>query len=154
MANLVLGSAVSMSKVTPPVAGVQYNVHADLGADGIDGIKTGWEPQGGRCFVFSATTVVDGSSVSVVGACLTIRGKCRFRTRSPKAKGAVGATEKGLTTLRLPLGHGSRHVASAVQPSGRGRDELTNLACHLAGCDLAPNAASYSVPERWSASWP
>jgi D-alanyl-D-alanine carboxypeptidase (penicillin-binding protein 5/6) len=68
MANPVLASIVAQPQVTLPVAGVQYNVNADLGRDGIVGVKTGWVPAGGASFVFAARHSVAGKSVLVVGA--------------------------------------------------------------------------------------
>jgi serine-type D-Ala-D-Ala carboxypeptidase (penicillin-binding protein 5/6) len=52
------------------VAGIVYNVDAELGKDGIIGIKTGFTTQAGGCFVFAATTKVDGRTRTVVGAVL------------------------------------------------------------------------------------
>jgi D-alanyl-D-alanine carboxypeptidase (penicillin-binding protein 5/6) len=74
MANPVVASIVSMPQVTLPVAGVQYNVDADLGSEGIDGIKTGWVPQGGGSFVFAAADAFHGRTVSVLGAVLGEQG--------------------------------------------------------------------------------
>ncbi len=61
---------VAMPQVTLPVAGVQYNVDAELGKNGIVGIKTGWTTTAGGCFVFAATTKVNGRTRTVVGAVL------------------------------------------------------------------------------------
>ena len=40
---------VAMPQVTPPVAGVAYNVNAGLGHDGIVGVKTGSSSRAGGC---------------------------------------------------------------------------------------------------------
>ncbi len=61
---------VGMAQVTLPNAGVQYNVDSQLGTDGIVGIKTGWTPTAGGCFVFAATTKINGRTQTVVGAVL------------------------------------------------------------------------------------
>lgn len=63
-------SVVAMPQATLPVAGIVYNVDAELGKDGIIGIKTGFTAQAGGCFVFAATTKVDGRTRTVVGAVL------------------------------------------------------------------------------------
>ncbi|MHB1988194.1 MAG: D-alanyl-D-alanine carboxypeptidase family protein [Acidimicrobiales bacterium] len=68
MANPVIAHIVSLTQVTLPVAGVQYNVDAVLGHDGIVGIKTGWVPQGGASFVFASTRVIASRRVMVIGA--------------------------------------------------------------------------------------
>lgn len=59
-----------MAQVTLPVVGVQYNVDSLLGTDGIVGVKTGWTPEAGGCFLFAAGTSVDGNKVTVIGAVL------------------------------------------------------------------------------------
>ncbi len=59
---------VGMAQVTLPVAGVQYNVDALLGKDGIVGVKTGYTSSAGGCFVFAADTKVGGKPLTVVGA--------------------------------------------------------------------------------------
>ncbi len=61
---------VGMAQVTLPVAGVQYNVDALLGKDGIVGVKTGYTSSAGGCFVFAANTKVGGKTETVVGAIL------------------------------------------------------------------------------------
>ncbi len=104
MANPIFRSIVSLPQVTLPVAGVQYNVNADLGADGIDGIKTGWVPQGGGCFVFAAKTVVGGTSASIIGAVLDDQGPSPLPDALAAAKRVVVATERDLTTVRFKTG--------------------------------------------------
>lgn len=63
-------SVVSMAQVTLPVAGLQYNVDALLGKDGIVGIKTGFTTTAGGCFVFAADTTIGGKPQTLVGAVL------------------------------------------------------------------------------------
>lgn len=116
MGNPVLRHIVSLPQVTLPVAGVQYNVDADLGSDGIDGIKTGWVPQGGGCFVFAATAAVGGSPVSIVGAVLGDQGPQPIPDALALAKQIVVAAEGDLTTVRLPSG---TPVATMHAPYGR-----------------------------------
>ncbi len=70
MAIPVFRSVIDMPQVTLPVAGVQYNVNAELGTDGIVGIKTGWTPSAGGCFVFAAQATIDGRTRTIVGAVL------------------------------------------------------------------------------------
>ncbi|MGH8980769.1 MAG: D-alanyl-D-alanine carboxypeptidase family protein [Acidimicrobiales bacterium] len=70
MENSVFKSIVDMAQVTLPIAGVQYNVDAELGKNGIVGIKTGYTTSAGGCFVFAANATVDGKQQTVVGAVL------------------------------------------------------------------------------------
>jgi D-alanyl-D-alanine carboxypeptidase (penicillin-binding protein 5/6) len=104
MANPVFASIVAMAQVTLPVAGVEYNVDADLGSDGIDGIKTGWVPQGGGCFVFSAAHRLGGQSASVLGAVLGVQGSTPIPTALSTAKKLVVAVTKTLDTYDLARG--------------------------------------------------
>ena len=66
--NPIIAGIVAQPQVTLPVAGLAYNVNADLGHDGIYGVKTGWVPQGGASFVFAAHRDVAGKTRSIVGA--------------------------------------------------------------------------------------
>lgn len=104
MANPVFRHIVAMAQVTLPVAGVVYNVNGDLGSDGIDGVKTGWVPQGGGCFVFSAATHVDGAARSIVGAVIGVQGGTPIPTALATAKSLVLASKKVLTTVHIPAG--------------------------------------------------
>ncbi len=61
-------SIVDMAQVTLPVAGLQYNVDALLGKDGIVGVKTGYTTTAGGCFVFAADTTIGGKPATLVGA--------------------------------------------------------------------------------------
>ncbi len=70
MANPVFAQIVAMPQVTLPVAGVTYNVNAEVTHGGIVGVKTGSTPQAGGCFVFAYQTTVGSRSVLVVGAVL------------------------------------------------------------------------------------
>ena len=63
-------AVVRMAQVTLPVAGLQYNVDAELGKHGIIGIKTGYTTTAGGCFVFAADAPVAGRTRTIVGAVL------------------------------------------------------------------------------------
>jgi D-alanyl-D-alanine carboxypeptidase (penicillin-binding protein 5/6) len=67
-------AVVDMAQATLPVAGIVYNVDAELGTDGIIGVKTGFTTQAGGCFVFAANTKVGGRTRTVVGAVLAQEG--------------------------------------------------------------------------------
>ena len=70
MAMPAFRAIVAMPQVTLPVAGVGYNVDAELGKDGIVGVKTGWTPSAGGCFVFAAKDRIGGTTRTIVGAVL------------------------------------------------------------------------------------
>lgn len=61
---------VATKEVTLPVAGVERNLDALLGSNGIVGIKTGTTNSAGGCFVLAAHVRVRGRTVTVVGAVL------------------------------------------------------------------------------------
>ena len=70
MSNPVFAQIVAMPQVTLPVAGITYNVNAEVTHGGIVGVKTGSTPQAGGCFVFADQATVGARSVLVIGAVL------------------------------------------------------------------------------------
>jgi D-alanyl-D-alanine carboxypeptidase (penicillin-binding protein 5/6) len=70
MALPAFAAVVAMGQATLPVAGLVYNFDYALGHEGIVGIKTGTDAAAGGCFLFEATSTVDGQKVTVVGAVL------------------------------------------------------------------------------------
>ncbi len=74
MASPLLRQIVAMPQVTLPVAGTVYNYDYALGHDGIIGVKTGSTTIAGGNFVFAASRVVAGRSVTVLGAVLGAPG--------------------------------------------------------------------------------
>lgn len=91
-------SIVAMQQVTLPVAGLQYNVDAELGKDGIIGIKTGWTTTAGGCFVFAATTKISGRTKTLIGAVLHQVGT----TAQPSALTAAFSAATALLTSAAP----------------------------------------------------
>jgi D-alanyl-D-alanine carboxypeptidase (penicillin-binding protein 5/6) len=85
---------VDMAQVTLPVAGLQYNVDALLGKDGIVGVKTGYTTTAGGCFVFAADTTIGGKPRTLVGAILRQFGT----TAQPSAITAVFDATTALVT--------------------------------------------------------
>ena len=98
--NPVLASIVSKPQVTLPVAGVQYNVDADLGHDGIVGVKTGWVPQGGASFVFAARRRVGALRTTVVGAIVGDQAVPALPTVLAAARRVVRAADDALVVER------------------------------------------------------
>jgi D-alanyl-D-alanine carboxypeptidase (penicillin-binding protein 5/6) len=69
-----LTSIVSENSAVVPVAGTIYNVNRDLGAYGIDGIKTGTTAAAGSCLLFSAHITVGAHRLTVIGVVLGMPG--------------------------------------------------------------------------------
>ncbi len=70
MANPVFAAIVRLPQATLPVAGVVYNVNADLGHAGIIGVKTGSTTAAGGCLVAAREVTVGGTPRLVIGAVL------------------------------------------------------------------------------------
>lgn len=68
LANPVIAQIVNQQSAVVPVAGEIHNVNWLLGADGVNGIKTGNTDQAGGCFLFSAKHSVNGQDITLVGA--------------------------------------------------------------------------------------
>jgi D-alanyl-D-alanine carboxypeptidase (penicillin-binding protein 5/6) len=117
MRNPVIARIVAMPQVSLPVAGLQYNVDADLGKDGIVGIKTGWVPQGGASFVFAARDTVSGHAVTVIGAVVGDEATPALPIALSQAARLVRAVDRALV-LHDVVSRGDV-VASIV--TGRGR---------------------------------
>lgn len=71
MSNQVLSEIVAQQSVTLPVAGTINNFNWLLGSDGVVGIKTGNTDQAGGCYLFASKRVVNGQSVTVIGAIMS-----------------------------------------------------------------------------------
>lgn len=116
MAMPAFRAVVAMTQATLPVAGVVYNVNAELGTDGIIGVKTGYTSEAGGCFVFAATTKVDGRTRTVVGAVLHQLGT----SAQPSALTEAFSTSTALlTTTERSL------VQATVIPAGTVLGQLT-----------------------------
>jgi D-alanyl-D-alanine carboxypeptidase (penicillin-binding protein 5/6) len=64
------GPIVALGETTLPDGRLAYNPNFDLGRDGIVGIKTGASAAAHGCYLFAAQRVVNGRTVTVVGAVL------------------------------------------------------------------------------------
>lgn len=114
MANPVFAGIVDMAQATLPVAGVVYNVNADLRIPGIVGVKTGWVPAGGGCFVFAAKRTVGGRSVTVVGDVLGQQGATPLNTAL--SDGAALASAAGAALSVEQVVSGGTKVAAITAP--------------------------------------
>ena len=117
MRNPTFASIVAMPQATLPVAGVVYNVNADLGTDGIIGIKTGWLPQGGACFVFAAKAHVARAKVTIFGALEGQQGGSPLPTALSLAEHLVKATGSVLQMEHVPAGLKVATLSSAAGAS-------------------------------------
>lgn len=68
--SAALQRIVAQASATIPVQGAITNYNKLLGRDGVSGMKTGSTSQAGGCLLFSATAVVGGRPVTLVGAVL------------------------------------------------------------------------------------
>ncbi len=99
MANTTFASIVALPQVTLPVAGLAYNVNGLVTHDGIVGVKTGWTPEAGGCYVFAATRVVAGRSVTIIGSVLGQGGTSNLTTALNSGESLINATAGMLTDL-------------------------------------------------------
>jgi len=111
-----LTSIVAEHDVKVPVAGWVHNYNEALGANGIDGIKTGTTAAAGSCLLFSAHDTVDGRTVTVLGIVLGLPGS----TGTPwsalmAAQKLAGSAEKALGTATVAAA--GQRVARVVRGS-------------------------------------
>lgn len=112
--NLTFASIVVLPQVSLPVAGVAYNVNAEVTHDGFIGVKTGSTSEAGGCFVFAVQRAVGGSQVTVVGAVLGQGGVSALDTALSAGQALVDSAFKSLTTFTVVPRDGA--VASLTQP--------------------------------------
>lgn len=114
LANPTIAAIVAETQVVLPVAGLQYNVDADLGHDGIYGVKTGWVPAGGASFVFAAHRPVAGATRTILGAVVGVRTTPNLPSALAEARTlAVAAGRVVRTETIVPAGTvvGTIHAA-------------------------------------------
>jgi serine-type D-Ala-D-Ala carboxypeptidase (penicillin-binding protein 5/6) len=116
MAIPVFRQIVDMGEVTLPMAGLVYNVDADLGHAGIVGIKTGSDSAAGGCFLFEARQTVSGQTVTLVGAVLGQQGQSIITTALDDAENLVTAAFASMH--EFPVVSPGRRVATVVAPWG------------------------------------
>jgi D-alanyl-D-alanine carboxypeptidase (penicillin-binding protein 5/6) len=66
----VLAAIVNQQSVTLPIAGTITNYDADLGQNGVIGIKTGNTTEAGGCFLFAVKNSTDPNGPTIVGVIL------------------------------------------------------------------------------------
>jgi len=102
MAIPAFAQIASMAQVTLPVAGLVYNLDADLGQSGIVGIKTGSNSAAGGCFLFESQETVDGTNLTVVGAVLGQGGLSPNQSALNAAAALVHAAFAAAGTFPFP----------------------------------------------------
>jgi len=94
MTDPVIAQIVSLPQVQLPVAGLEYNVNAALGQDGIVGIKTGSGLAQGANFLFAATVTVTGHQVTIFGC---VMGQPTLGAAFSAARALIRAMQPALT---------------------------------------------------------
>ena len=98
MQNAVFARIVGMGQADLPVAGTVYNVDADLGQDGIIGIKTGSGLSTGANFLFAANPKVDAHTIVVYGC---VMGQATLAAAFSAARQLVRAMSAALHVRRV-----------------------------------------------------
>lgn len=142
----------AMPQVTLPVAGVQYNVDADLGADGIIGVKTGWVPRGGADFVFAAIHAVQGRNATVLGTILGEQGRTPLPSVLSAAERVVTAVDPILGTE--PVVGAGTVVGRLRTPYARSVSVVTAKALHLLAWPGAELKMSVHTTRRLAGALP
>jgi D-alanyl-D-alanine carboxypeptidase (penicillin-binding protein 5/6) len=119
-----LTSIVAEHDAKVPVAGWVHNYNEALGANGIDGIKTGTTAAAGSCLLFSAHYTVDGRTVTLLGIVLGLPGSTgtpwsaltaaqRLVASAEKALGTAAVADAGQTVARIVRGSATESLAPA-----------------------------------------
>jgi D-alanyl-D-alanine carboxypeptidase (penicillin-binding protein 5/6) len=104
----------SMPEVILPLAGLVYNLNADLDQSGIVGIKTGSDSAAGGCFLFESQETVDGTNLTVIGAVLGQGGLSPNTTALDAATALVNAAFVSAGSFPFPA---PGHVVGRVMTS-------------------------------------
>lgn len=70
LAEPSISEIVAMPSATLPTIGQVTNTNKLLGKHGVDGMKTGTTDEAGACLLYTADAVIDGQTVTLVGATL------------------------------------------------------------------------------------
>lgn len=98
MGNPVLAAIVRQETAELPVAGLVNNVNWLLGNDGVIGIKTGNTTDAGGCFLFAAKRVINGQSITFVGALMQAPD---LNTAIIDARTLIAASDNGFETVKI-----------------------------------------------------
>ena len=145
MSNPVFAGIVAMPQATFPVAGVVYNVNADLGTDGIDGVKTGWLPQAGGCLVVAAHDRVGSAQVTLLGVILGTQGVTPIPTALRDGRHLIATLEQSVRQVELAVGSTVAHYQAA---NGQVVPVVTTSPLHLVGLGASAVRVTLSLRGR------
>ena len=112
MAIPTFAEIVALTQVTLPLAGTLHNIVAEIGVDGVIGVKSGYTSQAGACMVLAADRVIDGRTLLVLVAVTRPAHAAAHRTAPrpppPVRPGTTTTTDPvrrrtTTTTTTLPL---------------------------------------------------
>jgi D-alanyl-D-alanine carboxypeptidase (penicillin-binding protein 5/6) len=107
---------VSLGETTLPNVPLSYNLNFDLGHDGIVGIMSASSAAAQGCYLFAAEQVVDGRSVTVVGAVL---GQTGASANSAAVEAGDGLDKAALASIGVfPVLSPGQIVGTLVTPWG------------------------------------
>jgi len=121
----VLADIVSQTQATVPEAGIISNVNWLLGSDGVIGIKTGNTDQAGGCFMFAAKRVVQGQTITVIGAVI---GDTDLNQAISDGRGLIQASDSNFRTVGIKAG---QTIGSYKTPWGATAKAVTVRAASL-----------------------
>ncbi|MDO8591356.1 MAG: hypothetical protein Q7R60_00295 [bacterium] len=98
MDNPVLASVVGQQTALLPIAGTVNNVNWLLDSDGVVGIKTGNTAEAGGCFLFAAKRMVNGQSLTLVGALMQAPD---LNTVIKDSRAIIVASDSGFESVKV-----------------------------------------------------
>ena len=120
--NPVIAEIVAQETAELPVAGTVRNVNFLLGEEGNVGIKTGNSDQAGGCYLFAVKRIVEGRTITAIGAILAspTRGQAILGSRPLansffKGFGQVTVLPKNTVVGNYQLPWGGQIAAKTVQ---------------------------------------
>lgn len=101
MAIPTFAHIVAIPQIVLPVAGLVYNVNADLGTDGIVGAKTGFTGHAGGCFAFVAQHNIAGSTLLIEGVVMGMGGVSPLTTSLNEAVTLINSVTTYLNQFHI-----------------------------------------------------
>lgn len=132
----VVAGIVRQTSATIPVAGLVHNYNTLLGRRGIIGIKTGNSDQDAGCYLFAATSAVDGTLLTIVGAVMggpslgkTMHDSLPLLASTVNGFASVHVADKNTraATYSAPWQHTVRAVTSQTAQIVAWQDSTTSI---------------------------
>lgn len=98
MDNEIIREIVAQPSTILPLAGTVYNYNFLLGNDGVIGIKTGNTDQAGGCYLFATNKLINGQSVTIIGA---VMGAPNLVTVLKDSKALIQSFDSGLGSITI-----------------------------------------------------